>query len=186
VALAGFATEPARVLSGGLRSRLAGVRLPPTVGLLVAFLPALVACGPGSDGACGPVTREALDPQFLVHVLGDADVEYTSDPPTSGPHQPTPAVSGVVDQPLTRPVQVGVLERGDVLLQHRTDLPDDEMADLAALAGTGVVVAPAPDLDDPVIATAWLFKRTCSSVDAGALQDFIDQRLGKGPGSEEP
>jgi hypothetical protein len=159
------------------------VRLPPTVGLL-ALIPALVACGSGSDGACGPITREALDPQFVLHVLGDAQVEYTSDPPTSGPHQPTPDVSGVLDDALARPVQVGVLERGDVLLQHQVDLPKDQLADLEALAGPGVVVAPAPDLDEPVIATAWLFKRTCSAVDTGALQDFIDQRLDKGPDSQ--
>lgn len=160
------------------------MRLPPTVGLLVALLPALVACGPGSDGACGPITREALDPQFLLHVLGDAEVEYTSDPPTSGPHQATPPVSGVLEEPLPRPVQVGVLERGDVLIQHRTGLPADELAELEALAGTGIVVAPAEDLDEAVVATAWLFKRTCSAVDVGALEDFIDQRLGKGPDSQ--
>jgi hypothetical protein len=157
------------------------VRLPLTVALVAALVPALAACGTSSHGACGPITREALDPQFLVHVLGDADVQYTSDPPTSGPHQPTPQVSGVVSEPIAKPVQVGVLERGDVLVQHRTDLPPDQLVDLEAIAGTGVVVAPAPDLGKPVIATAWLYKRSCSAVDVDAVQEFVDQRLGKGP-----
>ena len=114
-------------------------------------------------------------------MLSDEGVRYTSDPPTSGPHQPTPPVEGVVSQPLTRPVQVGVLERGDVLLQHRPDLPGDQQAALDALAGDGVVVAPNPDLDDPVVATAWLHKRTCEAVDVDALQEFIDERRGRGP-----
>jgi len=136
----------------------------------------------GADGGCGPVTREALDPAYLVHVLGTDDgLEYTSDPPTSGPHQATPPVEGVVDAPVPRPVQVGILERGDVLLQHDPALPAAERAALEALAGEGVVVAPNPDLPSPVVATAWLFKRTCDEVEVSALEDFVEERRGKGP-----
>lgn len=141
------------------------------------------ACGSGGDdGACGPIRREALDPAYLVHVLGtETAVDYTSDPPTSGPHQPGPPVEGVVDEPITRPIQVGILERGDVLLQHDPDLPAGDLAALQELAGERVVVAPNPDLPDPVVATAWVYKRTCSSVDAEALQGFVDERVDNGP-----
>jgi hypothetical protein len=139
-------------------------------------------CGGGGDRACGPATREALDPAYLVHVVGDeTEVAYTSDPPTSGPHQPAPSVEGVVVEPLPRPVQVGVLERGDVLVQHDPDLPADDGAALQDLAGDGVVVAPNPDLPADVVATAWLFKRSCDEVDIRALEEFIDERRGKGP-----
>jgi hypothetical protein len=162
-------------------------RLAPAALIAGALALALAACGGSggqSDGACGPITRESLDPAYLVHVVGTANgAEYTSDPPTSGPHQPGPAVSGVVEEPISRPVQVGILERGDVLLQHAPDLPAAQLAELEALGGPGVVVAPNPDLPDPVVATAWTYKRTCTSVDAGALQDFVDQRSGKGPDS---
>ncbi len=141
------------------------------------------ACGGGDGGrTCGPITREALDPAYLVHVVGDdPGVEYTSDPPTSGPHQPAPATAGAVDEPLPRPVQVGVLERGDVLIQHDPELAPADRGRLEALAGDGVVVAPNPDLPDPVVATAWLFKRGCDAVDVEALEEFIDERQGKGP-----
>jgi hypothetical protein len=144
----------------------------------------LAACGGGGDaaGSCGPTTRESLDPAYLVHVLGDADgIEYPSDPPTSGPHQPGPAVEGVLDEPLPRPVQVGVLERGDVLVQFDPALDDEAVADLEELAGPRVVVAPNPDLPAPVVATAWLFKRTCDAVDVGALRAFASERAGQGP-----
>lgn len=143
---------------------------------------ALGACGSGgsgAEGACGPITREALDRGFLVHVLeDDPSVEYTSDPPTSGPHRPSPPVSGVVDEPLPRPVQVGILERGDVLIQHR---PDVDAADLADLAADRVVIAPNPDLPSPVVATAWLHKRACTEPDVDALAAFVDARVGHGP-----
>lgn len=145
----------------------------------------LTTSGCGDDesaGPCGPVTREALDSAYLVHVLGtETEVEYTSDPPTSGPHQPGPSVDGVVEEPITRPVQVGILERGDVLIQHDPDLPGDELAELTALGREGVVIAPNPDLPDPVVATAWTYKRACDAVDPVALQEFVDERSGKGP-----
>lgn len=144
----------------------------------------LVACGGGDDdgSACGPIRREALDSAYLVHVLGtETAVEYTSDPPTSGPHQPGPPIEGVVDDPMTRPIQVGILERGDVLIQHDPDLPTEDVDALRELAAEHVVVAPNPDLPEPVVATAWVYKRTCSSVDQAALQDFVDERVGKGP-----
>jgi len=137
--------------------------------------------GSGAGGACGPIRRERLDPNFLQHVLTDDGIVYTSDPPTSGPHQQTPPVEGVVDEALSKPVQIGVLERGDVLLQHGPDVPEQQVADIEALAGDGVVVAPDPDLADPVVATAWVHKRTCSSVDVDDLEEFIAERRGKGP-----
>lgn len=135
-----------------------------------------------TDGSCGPVTRERLDPAYLVHVIqDDADVAYDTDPPTSGPHKPGATISDVVTGPLSRPVQVGVLERGDILLQHTSELPQDQRSRLEALAGSGVVVAPNPDLPSPVVATAWTYKLRCTSVDVTALRRFIDQRAGKGP-----
>jgi hypothetical protein len=158
-------------------------RLLPRSLAVLTLVGAIAACGSDeADAACGPILRESLDSAYLVHVLGDdTDVEYTSDPPTSGPHQPGPPVDGVVTEPITRPIQVGILERGDILLQHDPDLPAAQLAELESLGGDGVVVAPNPDLDDPVVATAWTYKRTCSAVDTDALRQFIDERAGKGP-----
>jgi hypothetical protein len=89
----------------------------------------------------------------------------------------------VLDEPLARPVQVGLLEAGSVLIQHR-DLDPAAEQDLEALAGEDVVVAPNPDLDDPIVATAWLHKLTCSTVDADALQQFVADHVGGGPGTD--
>jgi hypothetical protein len=161
------------------------VRLPSTFRLaaLAALLATATACSGGSDAACGPIRREALDSAYLVHVLDDSDpsIEYTSNPPTSGPHKPGPELGATLVDPLSKPVQVGVLEQGDVLLQYLPSLPEEQRTALAALGGKRVTVAPNPDLDDPIVATAWLFKRSCASFDADALREFIEQRVGKGP-----
>lgn len=166
----------------GMARRSHPHRLVATVALLAA--PALAGCGGGDEasGPCGSVAREALDSAYLVHVLGtQSDVDYTSDPPTSGPHQPSPPVEGVVDEPITRPVQVGILERGDVLVQHDPDLPGDQLDALRSLGGPGVIVAPNADLPRPIVATAWTYKQTCGEVDLAVLEDFIADRSGHGP-----
>jgi drug/metabolite transporter (DMT)-like permease len=165
-------------------------RRPPAAALaLVPLLLVLAvpACGDdgGGSAACGPARREALDPASASHVVGGDEPEYRTDPPTSGPHAPGTLLSGVLDAPLSRPAQVGALEAGGVLLQHR-DLDDDELAQVEGLAAErdGVAVAPNPDLPDRVVATAWLFKQTCSSVDVEALRAFVEDHVHRGPGAD--
>ncbi len=158
------------------------------LGLMAA---ALAACGGGGgegpepvNATCGEEQQERFDPS-TNHVLpGAGEPEYLSDPPTSGPHQPGPARRGVLDEPLPRPVQVGQLEAGAVLLQHDDELPDDQLTELEALAGDLVIVAPNADLPAPVVATAWTFKLQCRAVDAAALTDFVADHRGQGPGSD--
>jgi hypothetical protein len=149
---------------------------------------ALAGCGSGGGSGsadCGPPRREALDPSSAQHVLGDGDgtATYQTDPPTSGPHAPGRALSGVLDEPLSRPAQVGVLEAGGILVQYR-DLTDEELDELSTVAGDGVAVVPNADLPDRVVATAWLFKQTCSDVDVAALGRFVEDHAGPGPGTD--
>jgi hypothetical protein len=126
--------------------------------------------------------REAFDPSSLQHVLpGGREPQYLTNPPTSGPHVPGPQLSGVRTEPLDKPTQVGVLESGSVLVQYR-DLDAAAIASLSQVAGDQVVVAPNPDLPDKVVLTAWVFKRTCSSVDTAAIGEFVTAHRGKGPG----
>jgi hypothetical protein len=166
--------------SGGRHLRLVGCAV-----LLAAAVASGCSDGGGADAAaCGSIRREALDPNYLVHVLpGAATSRYLTDPPTSGPHQPAPRLDPVQRRPLPKPVQVGVLEGGNVLLQCR-DLKPADVSRLEKLAGTQVVVAPDPDLaSSGVTATAWTYKRTCRAVDPTALKEFIAQRAGRGPGT---
>lgn len=136
-----------------------------------------------ADG-CRPEVREAIDPGSSQHVVGDGTgTAYLSDPPTSGPHLAGPLLSGVVDEPLSRPRQVGHLEGGGILIQHR-DLGAAALAELQTVAGPDVAVAPNPDLPSPVVATAWLVKQACDTVDVEALGAFVAAHRGQGPGSD--
>ncbi len=150
--------------------------------VLVVLAAALVGCGGTEDVACGPVTREALDPNSGLHVLPDQEVPaYATEPPTSGAHYSLPTPTGAVAEPLDRAMQVTALEGGQVLVQHR-DLSDAEVAALEDLGSDIVVVAPNPDQTDPVVLTAWLTKQTCSGVDREIIRGFISDQQGEGPG----
>jgi hypothetical protein len=80
-------------------------------------------------------------------------------------------------------VQVGLLEEGNVLLQH-VGLSEAERADVEALAGDGVIVAPAEELPEgaAVVATAWVTKQVCTGVDVDALEAFATDHADAAPG----
>ncbi len=129
--------------------------------------------------ACGPTVREQLDPQSFVHLLDATEVEYLTDPPTSGAHLAGVTLTGVSESPLAPAVQVSLLEQGMVLLQH-AGLAPSAVAELESLAGPEVVVAPNPDLPSPVVATAWLTKQRCEAVDTEALATFVTENAASG------
>jgi hypothetical protein len=91
-------------------------------------------------------------------------------------------VGRVAEKPLTRPVQVGLLEEGKVLLQHR-GLSAADRTKLESIAGGDVVVAPYPDLPKgaTVVATAWVTKQVCTGLDVTALRQFVKDHANRGP-----
>ncbi len=194
--VAGIAAVHERV--PGRRPRIPVGPIGPAGAAVVLVLGLVVAgCGGDDDdievsstfgtrpaSACGPVQDEALDPAYLQHVLpGSPEPDYLTDPPTSGPHQPGRELSGEVAEPLSRPVQVGVLEGGGVLVQHRGPLDPDDVSALVGL-DEAVVVAPNPDLTEEIVATAWLVKQSCPSVDLDTLGRFVADHAGAGPGTD--
>lgn len=158
-----------------LQERLRRFRRMPPALAAVLLLVLLVGCRGGDDdesrAACASVVVEALDPGSPRHVLpGTPEPTYATDPPTSGAHRAGPTPSGVVEEALPRSVQVAVLERGGVVVQHRDA---DDRAALAPLGGDRVVVAPNPDLPVRVVATAWRHKLACTGLDVDAVRSFI-------------
>ena len=156
----------------------------------------LASCGSGGDDpapdgqsrgagktACDPVVVDPLDPRGNHHLLpGAPEPDYAADPPTSGPHDAGDPVTGLHAGPLSRPLQVTVLEVGGIVVQFRPDLAASARDSLAGLAGDLVVVAPNPSLPAPVIATAWRRRLACRSVELATVRRFIADRKGKGPG----
>ena len=134
-----------------------------------------------APGSCSPPVQDRLDARSLQHALpGAPPPSYETEPPTSGPHQSGRLSGGVLTDPVPGPVQVGALEAGQVLLQHR-DLSPADRAALEALGGPLVVVAPNPALPVPVVASAWRTRQLCRDVDADDLGRFVRTHAGHGP-----
>jgi hypothetical protein len=91
-------------------------------------------------------------------------------------------VPPVFAEPVPKPTQVGILERGMVLVQYRPDVPPAAQQQLLGLAGAAVAVAPNPQLDRPIVASAWLYLLRCDAVDTAALGDFVATRTSGAPG----
>jgi hypothetical protein len=152
--------------------------------LLLVVAGVLAGCGGDSSAACSPVTREQLDANSGLHVLGGQEPPpYSTDPPTSGAHYSLPPPTGAVTEPVDRPLQVTALEGGMVLVQYR-DLSDADVDSLAELGSDQVIVAPNPDLPEPVVLTAWVTKQTCDGVDLDEVRTFIEEQQGRGPGTD--
>lgn len=142
----------------------------------------LVSCDPGEPPflGCGPELRESLAADAGVHVIASAPVDYASTPPTSGPHAPGPEL-GVYARTLTPPEQVGVLERGDIVVQYDPlAIIASEIEQLEATFGPVAVVFPSPDLDDAVVLTAWRVRSSCNAFAPGDVQQFISDHRGNG------
>lgn len=143
--------------------------------VLVAALVAvsLGACNGKSEAACGKPFAEPIDQNSSIHILpGQPELPYKTNPPTSGAHRVAEIPSGPQREPIDKPEQVHILETGRVLIQYK-GLAPDQVAALRRLSSNEVVIAPNNTLDTAVVATAWLFKLECSSVDAKTLRRFV-------------
>lgn len=128
--------------------------------------------------------HERLDSNSIQHLLpGAASPTYQTHPPTSGAHQVGAWPTGVLNETIREPVQVALLEGGEVVVQYRAhDLSAGELGTLRSFARrtARVTVAPNPDLPAAVVATAWTYKQTCTGVDTDALARFVRSHAGKG------
>ena len=83
---------------------------------------------------------------------------------------------------LTGPEQVGVLERGDVVIQYSPSVVEERQ--LTSLLDGDVVLAPGIQLGDAVVATAWGKRISCRSADdLGSIEDFVVDAKDGGPGA---
>ena len=136
-------------------------------------------------GSCTFDTRnDTLRPAPDNHV---APASYEVDPPSGGSHAPQAATAGIYgsDNPAPPDGQlVHSLEHGFVILWHRPDLGDD---DLAAVRGVfdehpdDVLVVPRPSLKGKVAATSWGRRLLCGEVEPQRLEEFVELYVDDAP-----
>jgi len=99
---------------------------------------------------------------------------YSSDPPTSGPHNPQWAPWGIAATEIPQYTLVHNLEHGGIVVQYG---PGADRAAIERWANSdlpGIVVAPYAHLGDGIALTAWTHLLTCTAVDTAAFDAFRD------------
>ncbi len=129
----------------------------------------------------GPGERiRAVGPAHIAQ--GSRGSGYNSNPPTSGPHWPSPAPWGVHAEPLPDEVLVHNLEHGGVWISYK-DAKDTDLADkLVEVAGryrTKVIVTPRPKNDAPIAVAGWGRLLKLQRFDEARIVEFINAYRGK-------
>lgn len=152
-----------------------------------------VGRGGSEEGVAGPCVRQDLPMQGRNHVTElEQGFEYSSSPPTSGPHFPVPAIWNVYDQPVPEIRLVHNLEHGGVIVQYGEDVPPgtvQQIVDWYADDPNGMIVAPLPEdapanLAKKITLTAWTHLATCTAFHEDSFSDFRDDY--RGPEGDAP
>lgn len=120
-------------------------------------------------------------------VPGQPGPSYETQPPTSGPHSPTPTADGAFTTTPEAIDYVHSLEHGRVEIQYSPDLPEDDQLRLKGVFDEdfeGMLMFPNPEMPYEVAVTAWTNLVGCESFDESVLdvvRDFRDEFRGKGP-----
>jgi Protein of unknown function (DUF3105) len=128
-----------------------------------------------------------LEDEGNTHVQNDT-VNYKTNPPTSGNHNPNPQADGAYTEMPDEVHTVHSLEHGRVLIQYSPDLPEDDVLELKGVfdeSPDGVLFFPNPDMPYEVAVTAWTKLMGCDRYEGAAtldaIRDFRDIYLGQGP-----
>jgi len=116
-----------------------------------------------------------------------ADVDYEQSPPVGGPHNPVWQNCGYYGKPVRDENGVHTLEHGAVWITYSPDLPQDQVEELQNVAQSRsyILVSLYPDLESPVVASAWGKQVALDGADDPELDSFI-KAYRVGPQTPEP
>jgi hypothetical protein len=180
--------------SGGGRGRLIAVIAAVVVAVAIG-VGAYVALSGGGDDAyaeallaagCEDKTYPELESSHLAE--GEAPPAYNSSPPTSGRHQPQPALWGVYDSPIPQDRLVHNLEHGGLVVQYGDDVPPEvrsQLVDEVMKDRDFMLIAPDPELGGKIAYTMWTRGVVCDRFDERVLDELRGKR-NQAPAPETP
>jgi uncharacterized protein DUF3105 len=175
------------------------------VGLAVVLGVVFLAGGGDKDlaatmeaGGCQLKTVQAEVGDHSAALNATSNPKWNTDPPTSGPHYPTPAVYGEYTDPLKIAQVVHNLEHGAVFILYGPKVPAatvKQLSDFYSEDTTGMLLAPYAKLGDKIALGAWTvpdnfepggkngtsYLATCTKFDEDAFAAFRDQLRFRGP-----
>jgi hypothetical protein len=131
------------------------------------------------------------------HVSDGVPVQYSSNPPSSGPHYNVWAAFQEYDKPIDRRYLVHSMEHGAVVVFYKcagpgtcpevaaareaaAALPNDPMC-AGEASRVRVIIVPDPQIDVPLAAAAWGWVYKAACVDAPTLKQFVREHYAQAP-----
>lgn len=180
---------------GGGRGRLIAVIAAVVVAVGVGVAAVVLLTG-GSDDAyaegiaaagCTDQTfAEASDNSHLAE--GEPAPEWSSNPPTSGRHNPVPALWGIYDETIDQATLLHNLEHGGLVVQYGDDVPPETRTAIrdSILADRDLtVLAPDPALGNKISYSMWTHLVECTSFDERVIEGLRAKR-NQAPAPEVP
>jgi Protein of unknown function (DUF3105) len=193
---AGARRAPGRpgVGGGGGRGRLIAV-VAAVVAVIAIGVGAFVLLGGEDDAYAEALTAagcvdetipEMADSSHLAE--GEEPPEYNSNPPTSGRHQPVPALWGVYDSPVGQDILIHNLEHGGLIVQYGDGVPPETrtaMVEAVLEDRDFMLITPYPALGDKVAFTMWTRLVVCERFDVEVMNELRKSR-NQAPAPEVP
>ena len=149
-------------------------------------------------GGCQLKTVQAQVGDHSAALDATSNPKWNTDPPTSGPHNATPAVYGEYTDPLKIAQVVHNLEHGAIFILYGPQVPASTVQQLSDFYNedtTGMLLAPYPKLGDKITLGAWTvpddfesggtngssYLATCTGFDEDAFSTFRDDLRFRGP-----
>lgn len=154
----------------------------------VAVVVALVIVLGGSTSAVDATGEEIpIMADASQHVDVGVEVDYSTNPPTSGPHYSSPTPPGFYDEPVADGNLVHSLEHGYVIFWYDcSQLSDDACEALkddirGAATGAKRIAVPREGMDTPLALTTWGRLLRLEAFDQQAVNQFVRANIGKAP-----
>ena len=135
-----------------------------------------------------PDLSQAITDEGRAHVSEGTDVQYQSNPPTSGDHWGEPLADGIYDTEKPDEATVHSLEHGRVWVSYKPSVPEHTKKTLEALLKkyNGTVLTPRSANDTDIALAAWNKLDTFNlnadgTFDEQRVTDFINRWRNKGP-----
>lgn len=151
--------------------------------LAVLLLPMFVGGGCAQDSQIETIPA---GPDARRHLPANADQDYGTQFPTSGPHAGRWTETGFYTQPQPPTQLVHALEHGNIVIYY--DRPGEsvtarlkEWANAHPRQWEGIVVTPLPGLGEQIVLTAWERLLILPRYDEEKAAAFIDAFRGRGP-----
>ena len=155
--------------------------------IAIGFVVYLVSTNPSVDRPIGPVGISVAQMSNSGHVETGIEVDYSTDPPTSGQHYGATMPAGVYNvgdiiAPFPESNIVHSMEHGYVVFWYNCSgldltaceqLKSQIAAVLSEVGGQKVIVYPWNTIAEPLVMTSWTQIQRFSTFDADLAADFV-------------